>query len=120
MNNKPLFMNYLKSAMAILAIGALSSCDSNEVKLCFKADSTTPKVNERVTFSAGCSENIQLYHWNFGDGKDTVTKSNTVEHRFEYPGYYEVTLHNTTEAMSDHCPPDGNGRLARTSIEVQP
>jgi PKD repeat protein len=61
-----------------------------------------------------------LYHWNFGDGKDTVTKANTVEHRYEFEGVYEVTLHNTTAAMSDHCPPGGYGNVARTSIEVQP
>ncbi|MEZ5172407.1 MAG: PKD domain-containing protein [Bacteroidia bacterium] len=113
-------MKHLSLSIAAVCLIAFSSCDSNEVKLCFKADNPYPKVNERVTFSAGCSENIQLYHWNFGDGKDTVTKTNTVDHRFEYEGYYEVTLHNTTEAMVDHCPPDGNGRVARASIEVQP
>jgi PKD repeat protein len=98
----------------------LSSCDSNEVRLCFKADKQYPKAMERVTFSAACSENIDLYHWNFGDGRDTVTRGSSVEHVFVQDGYYTVTLHNTEVSISDHCPPGGSGVVASTNIEVMP
>jgi PKD repeat protein len=117
---------FMKLTFRVLSIALLagsfllSSCDTNEVRLCFKADKQYPKAMERVTFSAACSENIDLYHWNFGDGIDTITKGSSVEHVFVQDGYYTVTLHNTDASIADHCPPGGAGVVASTSIEVMP
>ncbi|MEX1188173.1 MAG: PKD domain-containing protein [Bacteroidia bacterium] len=106
--------------VVFLSTVILSSCNTNEVRLCFKADKQYPKIMERVSFSAACSENIDIYHWNFGDGIDTVTRGNTVEHTFAQEGVYTITLHNTNVAIVDHCPPGGSGVVASSTIEVIP
>jgi hypothetical protein len=106
------------AAIALAFTATFSSCDSNDLRLCFEADDLTPKQNQRVKFNASCSENVDLYHWNFGDGRDTVTRVNTVEHAYTEQGYYNVTLHNTAQAVVDHCPPGGSGNVASRSIEV--
>ncbi len=112
-------LKFLSLATIALAFTAtFSSCDSNELRLCFEADDMTPKANQRVKFNASCSENVELYHWNFGDGRDTVTRASSVEHIFTESGYYNVTLHNTVQAIADHCAPGGNGTVATRSFEV--
>jgi hypothetical protein len=84
----------------------LSSCERTIERYCFTVSNRSPKASERTTFNASCSEGIELYHWNFGDGRDTVTKSQTVDHAFEFPGTYQVTLHATHPQISGECPPD--------------
>jgi PKD repeat protein len=106
------------ATIALAFTATFSSCDSNDLRLCFEADSQNVKVSQRVKFNASCSENVELYHWNFGDGRDTVTRVNTVEHTFEDEGNYYVTLHNTQQAIADECAPGGNGAVASRNIEV--
>lgn len=103
-----------------VALAFFSSCESNDLLLCFTADSQTPKTMQRVKFTAACSKNVEIYHWNFGDGVDTVTTKNSVEHVFVEPGSYYVTLHNTRTEIVDHCPPNGGGTVASTLVEVVP
>lgn len=110
------FLSLVTVALGFTA--TFSSCDSNDLRLCFEADDMTPKANQRVKFNASCSENVDLYHWNFGDGRDTVTRASSVEHIFTESGYYEVTLHNTAPVIEEHCPPGGSGNVASRSIEV--
>lgn len=98
----------------------LNSCNSNELRLCFETNNKMPKVMERVTFTADCSEGVDLYHWNFGDGIDTVTRVSKVEHTFAQEGYYTVTLHDTKQQIVSHCPPGGSGNVASTTVEVMP
>ena len=97
---------------------ALSSCDKNEMRMCFESSDKTAKVNQRVTFNAACSVGMEEYHWNFGDGKDSVTRTQTVEHTYESIGYYTVTLHNTNARIDTECSPNGTGNAASTSIEI--
>jgi len=113
---KPKFLSLAAIALAFTA--TMSSCDSNDLRLCFEADDITPKQNQRVKFNASCSENVDVYHWNFGDGRDTVTRVNSVEHVYTQQGYYTVSLHNTAQAVVEHCPPGGSGNVASRSIEV--
>lgn len=117
-------MNTLSKLLPLLVFASflvlLSSCESNELRLCFEANNKMPKVMERVTFKADCSEGVDLYHWNFGDGIDTVTRTSTVEHSFAQEGYYTVTLHNTEPQIVSHCPPGGSGNVASTTVEVMP
>jgi PKD repeat protein len=103
---------------AFIVTIALSSCDKNEMRMCFESSDKAAKVNQRVTFNASCSVGMEEYHWNFGDGKDTVTRTQSVEHTFDYAGYYTVALHNTNARISNDCPPNGNGNAASTSIEI--
>lgn len=110
------FFSLATIALAFAAV--LSSCESNDLRLCFESDAQSVKVNQRVKFNASCSENVEIYHWNFGDGRDTVTRGNTVEHTFDYPGTYYVTLHNTQQAIVDDCSPGGGGAVASRNIEV--
>ena len=110
-------LKFLSIATIVIAF-SFSSCDSNDLRLCFEVDDMTPKQNQRVIFNASCSENVDLYHWNFGDGRDTVTRVSSVEHIFTESGYYNVTLHNTAQAIVEHCPPGGSGNVASQSIEV--
>ena len=111
-------MNRIAISAALFSIFALSSCDKNEMRMCFEASDKTAKVNQRVTFNASCSIGMEEYHWNFGDGRDTVTRTQTVEHTFESMGYYTVTLHNTNARIDTECSPNGNGNAASTSIEI--
>lgn len=96
----------------------LTSCDKNEMRMCFESSNKTAQVNQRVTFNASCSIGMEEYHWNFGDGKDTVTRTQSVEHTFDYAGYYAVSLHNTNVRISTECPPNGAGNSASSSIEI--
>ena len=96
----------------------LSSCEQDMERFCFNASNRAPEVGSRVTFNASCSEGVELYHWNFGDGRDTVTKSSSVQHSFETAGTYEVTLHGTQQQIQEHCPPDAGANGARQTIEV--
>jgi len=97
----------------------LTSCEEDVERFCFSASDRAPKANSRVTFNASCSEGVELYHWNFGDGTDEVTKTSSVEHVFEYPGTYEVSLHGTQAQIQNHCPPEAGPTGARQTIEVQ-
>lgn len=113
-------MKFSRFILPVIAVGMLvfSSCDDNALRICFDADTTTPKVNQRVTFSASCSEGMEVYHWNFGDGVDSVTRTPTIQHTYTNAGYYNVRLHNTTEEIADFCSPNGDGRTASATIEV--
>lgn len=96
----------------------LSSCKDNSLRICFDSDDRTPNVGQRVTFNAACSEGVDLYHWNFGDGNDTITKVPTVQHAFQAQGYYTISLHNTATQVVGECSPNGNGNIATTTCEV--
>jgi chitodextrinase len=98
---------------------ALSSCESEVERYCFTVSDREPSAGTRVTFNGSCSEGIDLYHWNFGDGKDTVTRTETVEHVYEFPGSYQISLHSTTPQIESHCPPDAGSNGARQTIEVK-
>lgn len=97
----------------------LISCESESERYCFTVSDRAPVAGSRVTFNGTCSEGVELYHWNFGDGKDTVTRSATVEHAYEHPGTYEISLHSTTPVTEDHCPPNAGANGARQTIEVK-
>ena len=111
-------MKRLSIFAALLGFISLSSCDKNEMRMCFESSDKTAKVNQRVTFNASCSVGMEEYHWNFGDGKDTVTRTQSVEHTFDYAGYYTVSFHNTNVRIVTVCPPNGNGNSASSSIEI--
>lgn len=102
----------------IFSVFLFSSCKDNELRMCFETDNNTPKVNERVNFNATCSKGLDLYHWNFGDGRDTITKVPNVQHTFDNAGYYTVTLHNTVTQVVGECSPNGNGNVASSTVEV--
>jgi hypothetical protein len=110
-------LSLILPAFALLLF-TFSSCDDNAMRMCFDADDRNPQAGQRVKFNASCSEGMDVYHWNFGDGRDTVTKTPVVEHVFKMAGYYSVSLHNTTIQVADDCPPNGNGSSAAVTIEV--
>ena len=110
---------FLLFSMCLLLFA--SSCEQNIERYCFTASNRSPKINERITFNAQCSEGVDLYHWNFGDGRDTVTKKNTIEYSFEQPGEYQVTLHSTHMQIQNDCPPNPSANSgARQTIIVAP
>jgi len=111
-------MNRMTIFVSLIGFITLSSCDKNEMRMCFESSKNTAKVNQRVAFNASCSVGMEEYHWNFGDGKDTVTRTQTVEHTFDYAGYYTVSLHNTNVRIDTKCPPNGNGNGASTNIDI--
>ncbi len=105
--------------LSLFAALGLTSCESDIERYCFTVSERSPSVGSRVTFNAACSEGIDLYHWNFGDGMDTVTRTSSVTHAYDFPGSYVVSLHGTTPAIESHCPPDAGANGARQSIEVK-
>jgi hypothetical protein len=107
------------SVTALASILALASCESDVQRYCFTVSERTPVAGNRVSFNADCSEGIDLYHWNFGDGKDTITRSSTVYHVYDFPGSYQISLHGTNPAIASHCPPDAGANGARQTIEVK-
>lgn len=111
-------MKRLSIFASLLGFISLNSCDKNEMRMCFESSDKAAKVNQRVTFNASCSVGMEEYHWNFGDGKDTVTRTQTVEHTFDYAGYYTVALHNTNVRIDTECSPNGTGNAASASIEI--
>jgi len=93
-------MKRLSIFAALLGFISLSSCDKNEMRMCFESSDNTAKVNQRVTFNASCSVGMEEYHWNFGDGKSSTTQNPT--HRFDpEPGNYIVRL--TASNLLNHC-----------------
>jgi PKD repeat protein len=99
----------------------LSSCERNIERYCFTVSNRSPKASERTTFNASCSEGLDLYHWNFGDGHDTVTKTQTVNHAFDFPGTYQVTLHTTHPQVANGCDPNPAANSGATqSVTVVP
>jgi len=111
------------SILSLIAFGTmlvLGSCERTVERYCFTVSNKAPKVGERTTLDAKCSEGVDLYHWNFGDGRDTVTKTNTVDHAFEHPGQYEITLHSTHLQIQDGCGPNPAANAgARQSVTVE-
>ena len=105
--------------LTIAAAFSLVSCESDVERYCFTVSERAPMVGSRVSFNAACSEGIDLYHWNFGDGMDTVTRTPSVMHSYEFPGTYVVSLHGTTPAIESHCPPDAGASGARQTIDVK-
>jgi hypothetical protein len=105
--------------ISILATFALGSCETDVERYCFTVSDRAPSAGSRVTFNAACSEGVELYHWNFGDGVDTVTRTPSVNHAFEFPGSYVVSLHGTTPAIESHCPPDAGANGARQTVDVK-
>ena len=105
----------------LLLAGAafLSSCEDNVERYCFTVSDREPTSGTRVTFNGTCSEGVKLYHWNFGDGTDTVTTSPSVDYAFKSPGTYEVSLHGTTPEIVDHCPPNAGPTGARQTVTVK-
>ena len=61
-----------------------------------------PTINEVVTFDADASYDLQrtaaepkalvVYTWDFGDGGEAATTTETVDHTYTWPGSYDVTL----------------------------
>jgi YVTN family beta-propeller protein len=61
-----------------------------------------PYIDEEVTFDAGASTDpargnvspraIVVYTWDFGDGSESATTAETVDHTYTWPGTYTVTL----------------------------
>ncbi|MEM3731756.1 MAG: PKD domain-containing protein [Candidatus Bathyarchaeia archaeon] len=62
----------------------------------FDYSSEKPWVNETVTFNASASYSekgsITSYEWNFDDGNKTLTLELTINHVYNNPGKYNVTL----------------------------
>lgn len=98
---------------------ALISCEADIERYCFTVSERSPSVGSRVSFNAACSEGIELYHWNFGDGMDTITRTPSVTHVFDFPGSYVVSLHGTTHAIESHCPPNAGATGARQTVDVK-
>ncbi len=61
------------------------------LKACFEPSRTSGLSPLTVTFDSKCSTGaVSTYHWQYGDGKESTSKSPT--HTFEFPGSYTVIL----------------------------
>jgi len=79
-----------------------------------------PTINQAVTFDADASydtarsqavqQAIVVYTWDFGDGEEAATTTETVDHTYRWPGTYTVTL-----TIYDN---DGNSEEMTQSIRV--
>ncbi len=93
----------------VKAVAESNNYDVDSIEFTIEEDTTPPtadagedrtvKVDEEVTFDASdSSDNVEItsYEWDFDDG-NTAT-GETVEHKFDEKGTYEVTLTVTDEA----------------------
>ncbi len=110
---------HLLPALLLSCAALLSSCEENVERYCFSVSDREPTAGTRVTFNGACSEGVRLYHWNFGDGTDTVTTTPSVDYAFKNAGTYEVSLHGTTPEIVDHCPPAAGLNGARQTVTVK-
>jgi len=69
----------------------------------FKHDPEKPAATELITFNASDSSspngNITSYEWNFNDGNTTRTTDPIVNHAYNSPGKYAVSLKVRDDAM---------------------
>ncbi|MCK4663388.1 MAG: PKD domain-containing protein [Bacteroidales bacterium] len=83
----------LLSAFLILTIVILTTCKKPEETpkptACFDMSTTEAAVNEQIIFT-NCSENAELYLWNFGDGISSPEKDPT--HTYTEAGNYTISL----------------------------
>jgi len=84
----------------------------------FTCSPETPIVDEQITFDASqSSENITSYEWEFGDNNATTTTAPTINHAYDQPGTYNVTLtvddingrSNTTTSLVTVAPSETQG-----------
>ncbi len=84
------------SSQAQLAIRALNPLPTASFSYSPKSNIDSGYIvgtSERITFDASASsddEEVATYDWNFGDGQYAVGP--VVEHRFAYPGTYNVSV----------------------------
>jgi len=84
---------------AVLSVFIYQGCDTPEPIACFTYEpSIEIKAGDIVTFT-NCSENADLYEWNFGDGTSSITAN--PEHIFTEANDYKVTLTAQNESKSD-------------------
>ena len=112
-------IKHILPAVFVGAAALFSSCEENIERYCFTVSEREVQVGARVKFNADCAEGIDQYHWNLGDGVDSVTSTPTVEYAFKTPGTYEVSLHSTTVETQDMCAPNAGANGARQTIEVK-
>lgn len=64
------------------------------LKACFEPSRTSGLAPLTVAFDSKCSTGaVSTYHWQYGDGNESASKSPT--HTFEFPGTYTVILEVT-------------------------
>lgn len=83
--------NLLYFVMAALTF-IFTACPEEESEpptACFSMSETIALVNENINFS-NCSENAELYSWNFDDGN--ISNDYSPSHVFTQEGTYDVTL----------------------------
>ncbi|MFW6072060.1 MAG: PQQ-binding-like beta-propeller repeat protein [Thermoplasmatota archaeon] len=93
----------------VKAVAESNNYDIDSIEFTVEEDTTPPtadagedrtvKVDEKVTFDAlGSSDNREItsYEWDFDDG--TTANGETVTHKFDEKGTYEVTLTVSDEA----------------------
>jgi PKD repeat protein len=56
---------------------------------------TSPTVGQSVRFTVPYAGNDSEYHWDFGDGAQSTTQSNSASHSFSQPITYNISVNVT-------------------------
>ncbi|MFA6402153.1 MAG: PKD domain-containing protein [Salinivirgaceae bacterium] len=84
---------------AVLSVFIYQGCDTPEPIACFSyTPSIEIKAGDIVTFT-NCSENADIYEWNFGDGTTSIAAN--PEHIYTEANNYKVTLIAQNESKSN-------------------
>ncbi len=85
--------------IAVLSVFIYQGCDTPEPIACFSYEpSIEIKTGEKVTFT-NCSENADIYEWNFGDGTTSIAPN--PEHIYTEANNYKVILIAQNESKSN-------------------
>jgi len=66
----------------VLALAFLGSCESDKLSLCTSFEDISYRVNDTIFIDASCSENVEEYLWEPGEGLMMVGTGNSVSERF--------------------------------------
>lgn len=86
-------MSRFASALCVLALAAVSATADAQIVADFTASPTTVPAGDPVTFTDATTGGSPFaLSWDFGDGAQAATNQPTIDHAYEEPGVYTVTL----------------------------